>query len=319
MSQTYHPTTRVLALLELLQTHGRLGGAELTSMLEIDRRSLRRYIVNLEEMGIPIMTERGRYGGYALIPGFKLPPLMFNEDEAFALTIGLLAAGKLKLVDIAPAVASANAKLQRILPDKLKQRLSATGNVLELDLKQAALPADKEMLAIFSECRNRQQRVHLHYARPDGKSSERDFDIYGLAFHAGYWYLAGMCHLRRDVRSFRLDRVVRVEVLPQTYTCPPDFDVLHYLRKANAVIPRTHSVEVMLKTDMANALSYVSDAIAVLEQTDGGVMLYNQSEDLDWFARILAGLPFEFEIRKPVQLRDELAKLAGRLLQATSH
>ena len=77
------PTTRVLALLELLQSRAITGGAELARELEIDRRTLRRYIVTLEELGIPIVTTQGRYGGYQVVPGFKMPPMIFSDEEAW--------------------------------------------------------------------------------------------------------------------------------------------------------------------------------------------------------------------------------------------
>src|SRR5262252_9189779 len=86
------PTTRVLALLEMLQAREVTGGAELARALEVDRRTLRRYIVMLEELGIPIVTTQGRYGGYQVVPGFKLPPMIFSDPEALALAVGLMAA-----------------------------------------------------------------------------------------------------------------------------------------------------------------------------------------------------------------------------------
>ena len=89
------PTTRVLAVLELLQTHGQLSGSELARRLDVDGRTLRRYIAALEELGIPVLAERGRYGGYRLVAGFKLPPLMFTQDETLAVALGLLAARRL--------------------------------------------------------------------------------------------------------------------------------------------------------------------------------------------------------------------------------
>ena len=82
----YSPTTRVLTVLELLQSHGRMSGAELARRLEVDGRTLRRYIAKLEDLGIPVVAERGRYGCYSLIAGFKLPPMMFTDDEALALS-----------------------------------------------------------------------------------------------------------------------------------------------------------------------------------------------------------------------------------------
>src|SRR3982074_695178 len=86
----YHPTTRVLTVLELLQARSRLSGGELAERLEVDRRTVRRYTRTLQELGVPADSEHGRYGGYRLRPGYKLPPMMFTEEEALARILGLL-------------------------------------------------------------------------------------------------------------------------------------------------------------------------------------------------------------------------------------
>ena len=311
----YHPTTRVLAVLELLQTHGRMSGAEMAARLEVDGRTLRRYIVTLEEMGIPITTDRGRHGGYSLVAGFKLPPMMFTDDEALALSIGLLAARSLGLAEAAPAVASAQAKLERIMPDNLKRRVSAVDETVKLDLSQAAAPDSNAALVILSGAAQNRQRVHMHYHSATGDDSERDFDAYGLAYRGGRWYAVGMCHLRRGLRSFRLDRIGRVQALEQTFTRPADFDALTYLALSVAAMPRAFAVEVLLKTDLKTAREQLFEAAGLFEQTADGVLLHNQSDDLDWFARELARLPFAFEIRHPPALRDALKTCASRLLQ----
>ncbi|MGZ3609562.1 MAG: helix-turn-helix transcriptional regulator, partial [Ktedonobacteraceae bacterium] len=111
----YHPTTRVLTVLELLQAHRQMSGPRLAERLEVDVRSVRRYITMLQDLGIPIEAERGRYGNYRLMRGFKLPPLMLTEDEALALTLGLLVAKRLGLTIAAPAVEGALAKIDRVL------------------------------------------------------------------------------------------------------------------------------------------------------------------------------------------------------------
>ncbi|MFZ6657959.1 helix-turn-helix transcriptional regulator [Undibacterium sp. TJN19] len=318
MPQTYHPTTRVLAVLELLQTHGQLTGAELASRLDVDRRSLRRYIVMLEEMGIPITTERGRHGGYALMPGFKLPPMMFSDDEALALAIGLIAARSLGLglENAALAIASAQAKLERIMPVGLQQKLRAVGDSIKLDLRQASTVIDNTTLLDLSSAATRLQRVHLSYQDASGVHSERDFDPYGLAFHSACWYATGMCHLRHDIRSFRLDRINSVTPVAVSFQRPTTFNALSYLRKAVATIPRAYTVEVVLKTDMQTARRHLFDAIGVLVQADdSSVVLYNQSDDLNWFARQLASFPFDFEIRKPAKLKREIQNLSSQLLR----
>src|SRR5471032_3355272 len=101
------PTTRILALLELLQTHGLISGTELARRLAVDPRTLRRYIRTLESLGVPVHPERGRDGGYRLMQGYKLPPMMFSNDEALALALGLVASRDLGLAVAAPAGASA--------------------------------------------------------------------------------------------------------------------------------------------------------------------------------------------------------------------
>src|SRR3712207_3806131 len=121
----YHPTTRVLTVLELLQSRGRITGPELAERLEVNARTARRYIGMLQDLGIPIEGERGRYGAYVLRPGFKLPPLMFGEDEALALVLGLLAARRIGLAAAAPAVEGALAKIERVLPPDLRRRIDA--------------------------------------------------------------------------------------------------------------------------------------------------------------------------------------------------
>ena len=311
----YHPTTRVLAVLELLQTHGRLSGAEMSSRLGVDARTLRRYIVTLEEIGIPITTERGRHGGYALMAGFKLPPMMFTDDEALALSVGLLAARSLGFAEAAPAVASAQAKLERIMPANLKQRVRAVDETVRLDMVRTVAPADNGALVTLSSAALVQQRVHMHYRAPDGKDTEREFDAYGLAFRSGCWYVIGMCHLRGGMRSFRLDRIVKVEPRPASFARPAHFDALEHLRMSMASMPRAHQVEVLLKTDLKTASTHFFDAIGLFEQLPEGVLLRSQTDHLDWFARHLASVPFEFEVRTPDSLRDGVVRVAERLLR----
>src|SRR5215471_18390085 len=100
----YRPTARVLAVLELLQSHGRMTGAELARRLEVDIRTVRNYVATLADLGIPIEAEHGRYGAYRLRPGYKLPPLIFSEDESLALTLSLLLAREAGQPTTEPAI-----------------------------------------------------------------------------------------------------------------------------------------------------------------------------------------------------------------------
>jgi predicted DNA-binding transcriptional regulator YafY len=315
----YHPTTRVLALLELLQTHGRMSGAELAPRLGVDRRTLRRYVAKLEDIGIPITAERGRAGGYALMPGFKLPPMMFTEDETLALSLGLLAARGLGLAEAAPAVASAQAKLERVMPDGLKRRVQAVDGTVKLDAAPglALAPASNGALVALTNAAQACRRVVLRYRDGRGDESVRRFDPYGLALRHGRWYAAGMCHLRQALRTFRLDRIAGVTPLAEPFERPPGFDAMAHVIEAVATLPRAYAIEVLLKTELAAVRAHLFAEAGILEETAEGVVIHAQSDELDWFARQLAGMPFDFEIRQPPALHAAVAACVQRLLRCT--
>src|SRR5690348_2237521 len=309
-----HPASRVLAVLELLQSRGRISGPELAQRIDVDVRTLRRYIALLEELGIPITAERGRYGAYMLVAGFKLPPMMFTDAEALALSIGLLAARTLGLHAGASALASAQAKLERVLPERLKRRLHAVEATVRLEAREA-MPAEANgpALMTLSHAAHENERVHLHYRAAHGGESRRDFDPYGLGFRGGAWYTVGYCHLRHGVRAFRLDRVLDAQPRGIRFARPEDFDVLDWLNRTIAALPRAHRVEVLLRTDLAAARNQFSPAIGLFERVDDGVLLRAQTDDLAWFARQLARVSCDFEIRSPALLRRELALHATHL------
>jgi predicted DNA-binding transcriptional regulator YafY len=308
-----HPITRVLAVLELLQAHGRMSGSELARRLKVDPRTVRRYIERLEELGIPITAERGRDGFYALVAGFKLPPMMFTADEALAVSVGLLAARELGLAAAAPAVASAQAKLERVLPSSVKRRVRAVDETVTLDFSRPTAPEDNSALVALTSAAQVQERVRLRYRGARREETERDFDTYGLAYRGGRWYAVGLCHASGALRSFRLDRVVSVRALAAGFARPPGFDALKHLAISIATLPRAHAIEVRLLTDLATARRELFPSAGVLEPTEDGVLLRSQADDLDWFARELARLPFGFEIHSPRALGDAVAALSKRL------
>ncbi|WP_148713683.1 helix-turn-helix transcriptional regulator [Chitinolyticbacter meiyuanensis] len=311
------PATRVLAVLELLQAHGQQSGRELAERLAVDGRTLRRYIAALEEIGIPVIAERGRYGGYKLVAGFKLPPMMFTDEETLAISLGLAAARGLGLADAGPAVESAQAKLERVMPTALKPRLRALTERATLDLAPAS-PEGGAALVTLASAAHAQQRVRLAYQAEDGEATERDVDPYGLVYRRGRWYLCGHCHLRRDLRTFRLDRIRDARPLPASFLRPADFDAARYLQQSFADMQRAHPVDILLRTDLATALSELGSHVGALTQQHDGVRLQTSTDSLRWFARQLAALPFEFSVRAPDALNDELRECAARLLRAAA-
>jgi len=308
-----NPTTRVLALLELLQTHGLMSGPALAARLEVDPRTLRRYIQALDVLGVPVTAERGRDGGYRLMHGFKLPPMMFTNDEALAVALGLVAARGLGLQEAAPAGASALAKLERVMPDKLRRRVRAVSETVSLDMERAAPAGDAHVLATLSEAAQHQQRVRLDYLSADQAPTARELDPYGLAYVTGKWYVVGFCYLRQATRSFRLDRIAGVDLLAASFGKPSGFDALAYMTGAIASLPRAHQVRVLLHTDLAAARAAIVVTLGLLETVEGGTLMHCQVDDLDWMARELARLPCSFAIDEPPALRAALARHAARL------
>ena len=309
------PTTRVLTVLELLQTHGRMSGAELARRVGVDVRTLRRYIRALEDLGIPVTAERGRNGAYMLVAGFKLPPLMFTDDETLAISLGLLAARGLGLAEAAPAVASAQAKLERVMPVNLRRRARAISETTTLDLSQGVPVADNAALLALTVAAEERRRTQLDYRSPTGETTQRKFDPYGLVYRDGLWYVGGYCHLRDDLRSFRLDRIAAVSVLDARFERPKGFDAAKHLAFSIATIPRAYQVEIVLHTDLANAVQALHESLGLFESHEGGVLLRSHTDSIDWYARQLARLPFAFEIRTPLELRQALQDHARRLLR----
>jgi predicted DNA-binding transcriptional regulator YafY len=304
-----HPTTRVLAMLELLQARHELTGRELADRLGVDERTVRRYALRLAELGIPVEARRGRYGGYRLLPGYKLPPLMFTDDEAVAVVLGLLVGERLGI-----ATDGALDKIRRVLPAQLRDRVAALRETLGFTLmpREGTMPDASVLLVLAAAARDR-QRVRLTYRSWKGEDSSRELDTYGLVFHSGRWYASGYDHRRGQVRTFRVDRVVSVAPLPVTYADPGGFDVVAHVTESLAAVPYAHEVEVVLDLPLTEARRRIPPAVGTLTEVDGGVLLCTRAESLDGMAQLLAGLGCPFTVRTPESLRGAVRALAERL------
>jgi predicted DNA-binding transcriptional regulator YafY len=313
----YHPTTRLLTVLELLQTRGSVTGAELAERLEVDVRSVRRYITMLRDMGIPIDAERGRAGAYHLRPGYRLPPLMFNEDEILAVVMGLLISRQLALTDVA-GIESAAAKIERVLPAELRQRVLALQDTLAFNVQPGRAALSGELIATLSLATHQQRRVELHYHSTKDELTTRDIDPYGLVYHAGFWYTAGFCHLRHDLRVFRLDRIQRLRLKGETFKRPPAFDPTAHILESIATMPGSWMVEVLLEMTLDEAQQVIPRDMAMLTAQDDGVLMRVTTNNLPWLARYLAQLSCPLRIIKPDEMRDALRELGERLIQTAT-
>lgn len=308
----YHPTTRVLTVLELLQTYGQIRSDELARRLEVTPRSVRRYIAMLQELGIPVESERGRYGGYRLKPGYKLPPLMFTNQEAMAITLGLLHAHRMGIQNDETAIAGALAKIGRVLPESVQQQVDAVQRSTIFDDAAPQETAPATTVLDLSLAVQDQKQIWIRY-RTWQEETSRIIDPYGLILREGLWYLAGWCHLRDAVRVFRLDRIQRHRMLSRTFSRPDGFDtretVLSSLRDRFA----EPQVELLLQTTEETARRWVSAISANLRQTPDGLVMTCDTGSLPWLAAFIASMPWPVTVRRPPELIDEFQTLATRI------
>lgn len=308
------PTIRVLSLLELLQSHGRLSGTELAARLGVDKRTVRRYIQALEQLGIPVTSEQGCAGGYMLVAGFKLPPMMFTNDETLALCLGLLAAKNLRLADIELAIGSIQAKLERVMPAKLKSRARAIADTIQVVLPEAVAETPGQHLAPLLEALEQQISVTIRYAPYQQSPVARKVDPYGMLFRQGHWYMIGYCHLRQQLRTFRLDRLHHIELRQHRFKRPQHFDSAEYFSHSLNAMPGNLDVEVLLHTDKTSATQAMGTTASILKPTPEGLLLCTRTDSCDCLAMWLGQLPFDFTVISPQKLKQALTRQAERLL-----
>jgi predicted DNA-binding transcriptional regulator YafY len=304
----------VLALLELLQSGGTHTVNDLAARLGVDERTLRRYAGHLTDLGIPIESRRGRYGGYRLAPGYKLPPLMFTDDEAVAVVLGLVAGRRTGMVAaMAAAGDSASAKIRRVLPAELGRRLESLSLAGYTSPQWSVTPPETTTLLVLAEAARRRTPVTITYTSWRGADSARRVEPYGLVFHAGRWYLTGLDDLRGEVRTFRLDRIAGCRVEDGTFEVPEDFDPVARVLSGLADVRYPHEVSVLLRTTVADVRTKLPATVATLTETDDGVRMLLRGNTLRWAAAVLAWLGCDFTVEYPDELRAEVAALADRL------
>jgi predicted DNA-binding transcriptional regulator YafY len=312
-----HPLTRVLTLLELLQSHPRLAGSELAGRLGTDVRTVRRYVAHLRELGIPVVAERGRHGGYGLARGYRMPPLMLTNDEALAVVVGLLAAERLGMSMTTPANPGPLAKIERVLPQSLREPLAAMRETLSFTANTvtAQAPETGVLLALAQASRAR-TTVGISYLSWRQEQTERDLDPYGVVFHRGRWYVVGRDHRHDSLRTFRIDRIASAAARTQAFTVPDGFDPVTHLASALAQVPYRWDVEVLIHGPLDDIARRLPRSAVTLTAGSTGVVMHAKAERLDGMAHLLASLEWPFTIRRPDELRQALKDLAGRLTAA---
>lgn len=315
------PTARVLALLEILQAGGTHTVADLAARLGVDERTVRRYGVHLADLGIPVRSVRGRYGGYQLGPGYRMPPLMLTDDEALAVLLGLVAGRRAGVVTTSVAASeSAAAKLRRVLPSALGRRLEALLQTADFTVRgRPVVEPETSVLLLLAEAARDRRPVALSYTAADGRRSERTVHPYGLVAHAGRWYVTGADSASGETRTLRLDRITTPQLREGAFEVPDGFDPAERVLTGLAETPYRHAVSVRVQGTAEQVRSRFPAGIATVHdiaEVDGWVQVRLRAERLEWVPGVLAGLDLPFTIEHPDALRGLVQSLAERLTTA---
>jgi predicted DNA-binding transcriptional regulator YafY len=318
------PTGRVLTLLELLQSGGIRTVAELADRLGVEGRTVRRYVDQLIDLDVPVESVRGRYGGYRLAPGYRLPPLMLSDDEALAVLLGLIAGRRAGLTTEHTASETASAKIRRVLPKHTAQRLDTLLESLAFTDQPGELDTpDTGVLLTITDAVRHRRPVSIRYTDRDGRRSERTLHAYGIVAHSGRWYVTGKDARIDKNRTFRLDRIADARTLPGSFEAPVGPGPAQRVLSGFATAEYQHEVTLRIHGTVEQIRGRLPAGIASLEEhaTAAGQdraaerwrRVELRVERLDWLPPVLASLDRPFVIERPDELRDLVIALADRL------
>lgn len=300
--------TRLLNLILLMQRKPNQKAAELAQELGISVRSLHRYFAMLDEMGIPIYAERGPHGGFSLLRGYKMPPLILTLEEAVAVYLGTNLVEEMWGQLYRDAARGALAKMENVLPDEQRHEVAWARRTL---LATGMHRADISVLAPILEKLRRAAREHRRVAmayRSTPPGSERELDPYALVHRWGWWYVIGYCYLRQQVRTFRVDRIERLTILERNFDPPAGFDLRAYLEAE----PQAQAGVVARLRFLSKAAHVALDNQAYWEtlerQPDGSIIVSFPAPHLEWAASTVLAYGPIVEVISPPELRRLVAE-----------
>ncbi len=310
------PTSRLLALLSLLQTPRSWPGSELAERLGVTDRTIRRDIERLRELDYPIAAEEGIHGGYRLIAGSALPPLLLQDDEAVAVALGLRTVASRGLPGLDDAGVRALTKLSNALPAKLKRRVAVlASSTTTWGWPAATTEADPDTLTLLAGAIANTERIRMRYTGRDGSTGRRHTEPQKLISSGPRWYLLGYDLDRDDWRSYRVDRIAAAEPTGARVTHRlPDDQIPRHLTESAAQLGTTHSARITLRLPYAEARTRLGDHLGRGSlAADGTATTWTTHPDsVEWIAWRLLGLDCAFVVHDPPELITFLTKINDR-------
>ncbi|MEV0339977.1 YafY family protein [Nocardia sp. NPDC050713] len=305
---------RLLRLLSLLQTPREFSGSELAERLGVTDRTVRRDVDRLRELGYPVEATMGATGGYRLVAGTAMPPLLVDDDEAVAIAVGLRAAAGSAVAGIEEASVRALAKLEQVLPAKLRRRVRVLGAATATPAHEGPT-VDPEVLSTLAAAVTNRERTRFGYA---GGSSRRHVEPVGLVPIRRRWYLLGHDLDRADWRVFRVDRIERPQPTGARFTPRP----LPAASPADYVAGRrtdwgapSYRVQVTISAPVARVTGRLGDDPGDLTPLDDDTCRLTATRDdsPEWLTHRLLALGVPFRVHASPELTEQLRTIASRI------
>lgn len=309
---------RVLTVLEVLQARERVTVSELAALLEVSDRTVQRYVARLQDLGVPVQSTRGRGAEYRLKPSFRMPPIVFSNEEAFAVALGLNALQHIGLTALAPAVVGVETKLERVLPTAIWGRMQALSAALQLEKPGWVAPVDTALMTELASAIQARLQLEMTYENHQRQQSQRTVQPLGLARENGIWFLAAHCLLRQDLRLFRVDRIADTRITQVTFEHPAGFDVRGFTEKRLQDIPTQWKTEVWLEATPETLRYDLLPPRASVSSEANGMMLRCGVNDLEQHAARLLELKCRFEIHAPSELKTAFRSVAEQAMRVFS-
>jgi predicted DNA-binding transcriptional regulator YafY len=310
---------RLLRLLSLLQTPREWPGSELATRLRVSLRTIRRDVQRLRDLGYPVQGTMGAIGGYRLVAGTAMPPLLLDDEEAVAIAVGLRTAARHAIAGIDEASVRALAKLEQVLPSRLRHRVGSLGAATVPMLTWDPPTVDPDTLTTLAAAITGNERLRFGYRSHDGTGSVRLVEPHRLVSAGRRWYLVAYDSDREDWRVFRVDRVdeprrTGVRVPPREL---PTGDAAEFVTRRLQALAPTYQAVATLHAPAEQVAGRLGDASAALEPVDAHTCrLRSHADTLEWLALRLVTLGCEFEVHEPAELVAYLRALGARATRA---
>ena len=282
-------SARLLRLLSLFQAQRYWSGAELSERLEVTARTLRRDVDKLRSLGYPVNSTAGAGGGYQLGAGASVPPLQLEDEEAVAVAVGLRTAASGTVAGIEEASVRALAKVQQVLPARLRRRITALQSFIE-PLAYTGPAVNADFLALIAGACRDCEKLRFRYRARDGASSQREVEPHRLVHTGRRWYLAAWDVDRNNWRTFRVDRIEQRPTTGQRFTPrkPPDGDFATYVARSVSVGPYEYQARVIVHAPLGKVADKIPPTAARVEPIDERTcMLHMGASSLDWLSTFL--------------------------------